>query len=396
MKLYSLLSAVVLGMAVPVHAQEKPVPSSLRAASVAKDPNMNADGSVTLTAGILKEVVAEIERRIGHWTLIEGGERLAMPNLMYANDAYNAEVPGDLRLRGVSPLQAVAFAAAAAGCTLEPIFGPKEAPDASAQKAIGYRIVRVSEFTRFQSVGTMEQPLSESARRLNSLGETLGQNHPSVVSAREHLKQLMSAEHAGSLVGIGIVLAKKDGGVVVGQVLPGSPASSSIKPGRRILSVAEEGKPTVDVTGLELEKVVQLIRGAPGSVVKITLAADTNLGLGEHVFTLMRAKLPVKVAEAVLPQVRVVNPTGAASGMPSGLAGGGGPFGDNQGIALSGASFTQSAQGNVPFIRVYAVGSVLSGSDNEIAEKQVRFRNLVDLAMSNQQSNQQCCSHQSC
>ena len=189
---------------------------------------------------------------------------------------------------------------------MEPIFAPKEAPDASTQKAIGYRIVRVSAFTRLKSsVGPKEQPLSELDRQINTLAETLGQNHPSVVSVREHLKQLTSAEHAGSLVGIGIAIAKKDGGFVVEQVLPDSPASFSpaIKPGRQILSVAEEGKPAVDVAGLELEKVVQLIRGAPGTVVKITLGADKDLGLGEHVFSLVRSRLPVlppsEVAEVI-------------------------------------------------------------------------------------------------
>jgi hypothetical protein len=330
----------------------------------------------------LADVVAAIERRIAEWTPIESGEKAVMPNILYGTDTRDASVPGELRLRGVSPLQAVALAAAAAGCTLEPIFAPKEALDASAQRAIGYRIVRVSAFTPFQSVGTMEQPLSESARQLDSLGETLGQNHPSVVSAREYLKQLMSPEYAGSLVGIGIVLAKKDGAVVVAEVIPGSPASlaPAIKPGRRILSVAEEGKPEVDVTGLELEKVVQLIRGAPGTAVRITLAADTKLGMGEHGFSLVRAKLPVKPVDAMFPKVMVVNPNGAASGLP-GLAGGGGVSGDNQGIALSGVSFTPSARGNVPFVRVYAVGSVLSGSDNEITEKESSLRQLVASAI---------------
>ena len=168
---------------------------------------MNAEGSVTLSAGILKEVVAEIERRIGHWTLIEGGEQSAMPNLMYASDAYNAEVPGDLRLRGVSPLQAVAFAAAAAGCTLEPIFAPAEEAGLAGkpQHIIGYRIVRESAQTRSSSLTQKQyaEILPEDTKirsqimaadaKLQSLSEKYGSNHPTVLEHRK-LLQLLKAQ----------------------------------------------------------------------------------------------------------------------------------------------------------------------------------------------------------
>ena len=183
MKLYSLLSAVVLGMALLVQAQEKPVPPTPKAAGVAKDPNMNADGSVTLSSGRLVDVLAEIERRIGHWTQIEGGGKPAMPNIFNGLDTSEVMVPGDLRLRDVSPLEAVAFAAAAAGCTLEPIFAPKDAPEASGQKVIGYRIV----------------PGLPQARRYTAIATQA------------------TAPGAQSLSGVGLALAKKDGGIVVGQ-----------------------------------------------------------------------------------------------------------------------------------------------------------------------------------
>ena len=356
MKLYSLIPAVVLSMAVPVHAQNKPVPSSPKEDSAAKDPNMKADGSVTLSAGNLKAVIAEIEGRIGHWTLNEGGERWIMPNLMYGNNAYNAEVPGDLCLRGVSPLEAVAFAAAAAGCTLEPIFAPKDASEASGQKVIGYRIV----------------PAPPKDRRLTAISKPPGYSD------------------APSPSGVGLALAKNDGGIVVGQIVPGSPASASsaIKPGQRILHVAEAGQPDVDVTGLQLEQVVQLIRGVPGTPVQITLGADSDKGPSKHVVTLVREKLPVKVAEEVLPKVRTVDPSAALSG-PEGSSGLGGdgmsadssPYGVNPNAAASRDPLIQSARGNEPFVHVYAIGFIMTGTDQEKAMKMKSVDELIGQAM---------------
>lgn len=354
MKLYSLLSAVVLGMAVPVHAQEKSVLPAPKAAGVAQDTNMNADGSVTLSSGRLVDVVAEIERRIGHWTKSEGGGKPAMPNIFNGLDTREAVVPGDLRLRDVSPLEAVAFAAAAAGCTLEPIFAPKDAPEAAGQKVIGYRIV------------------------------------PGLPQARQYTPIATQATGRGaqSLSEVGLALAKNDGGIVVGQIVPESPASSSsaIKPGQRILSVAEAGQPDVDVTGLQLEQVVQLIRGAPGTPVKITFGADSDKGPTKHVVTLVREKLPVRTAEPVMPKVRVVN-SGAGDYGASSLGGGGGMAAaegrsaTKPGTTSSRLPSTRSAHANDPFVRVYAIGFIMTGTEQEKVTKMHTVEELIKQAL---------------
>lgn len=314
---------------------------------------MKADGSVTLSAGTLKDVIAEIESRIGHWTLIEGGEPWTMPNLTYGHNAYNAEVPGDLCLRGVSPLEAVAFAAAAAGCTLEPIFAPKDASEASGQKIIGYRIV----------------PAPPQDRRHTAISKPA------------------AASDAPSPSGVGLALAKNDGGIVVGQIVPGSPASaaSAIKPGQRILHVAEAGQPDVNVTGLQLEQVVQLIRGVPGTPVKITLEADSDKGPTKHVVTLVREKLPVKVTEEVLRKIRTVDPGAGAFGA-SGLDGGdisadSSSSGVTPGAAASRDSLNQSARGKEPYVRVYAIGFIMTGTDQEKATKMKSVDELIRQAL---------------
>ncbi len=340
----------MLGMVLLVQAQEKPVLPTPKAAGVAKDPNMNANGSVTLSSGRLVDVLAEIERRIGHWTPIEGGGKPSMPNIFNGLDTSEAMVPGDLRLRDVSPLEAVAFAAAAAGCTLETIFAPKDAPEASGQKVIGYRIV---------------------------LASPLDRRH-TAISTRA------TASGAQALSGVGLALAKKDGGIVVGQIVPESPASSSsaIKPGQRILSVAEAGQPDVDVTGLQLEQVVQLIRGAPGAPVKITFGADSDKGPTKHVVTLVREKLPVKVTGmgGVMPKVRTVDPSDGMSGDlgPDGgdMSAGSSPYGVNSGAASSRVRLANSARGNDPFVRVYAIGFIMTGTNEE---KEMKVRAVEEL-----------------
>ena len=353
MKLHLLISAVVLGMAALVQAQPVTAPPAPKA-GVAKDLNLNADGSVTLSSGRLVDVVAEIERRIGHWPQSEGGGKPAMPNIFNGPDTCEAMVPGDLRLRDVSPLQAVAFAAAAAGCTMETIFAPKEAPDASPQKAIGYRIVLALPQDR--------RPTANS-NRATALG---GQ----------------------SLSGVGLVLAKKDGGIVVGQIVPASPASlsSAIKPGQSILSVAEDGEPDVDVSGLQLEQVVQLIRGAPGTPVKITFGADSDKGPTKQVVTLVRERLPVSSAEPVTPKVRVVNSGagdyGASSlGGGDGMAAAEGRSATKPGTTSSRVPSTRSAQANDPFVRVYAIGFIMTGTEQEKVTKMRAVEELIKQAL---------------
>jgi hypothetical protein len=123
--------------ALPSPSSKKPKPST------AKDPNMDPDGSVNLGAGPLENVVAEIERRIHYWTPKQESGDWVMPNVLFSQDVRDAVVPGALTLRGVSPLQALTLAAAAAGCAIEPIVATKEESDAAdkPQSIIGYRIV---------------------------------------------------------------------------------------------------------------------------------------------------------------------------------------------------------------------------------------------------------------
>ena len=86
-----------------------------------------------------------------------------------------------------------------------------------------------------------------------------------------------------SLFGIGAALHTEDGYCKIRELLPGSPAlrSGLLKPGDRIVAVAQAGAEPVDITNMPLTRAVELIRGPKGTTVKLTIlpagAADGSL-----------------------------------------------------------------------------------------------------------------------
>ncbi len=76
-----------------------------------------------------------------------------------------------------------------------------------------------------------------------------------------------------SLFGIGAALETEDGYCKIHQLLPGGPAlrSGQLKPGDRIVAVAQSGEEPVDVTNMPLSRTVELIRGAKGTTVKLSI-----------------------------------------------------------------------------------------------------------------------------
>ena len=76
-----------------------------------------------------------------------------------------------------------------------------------------------------------------------------------------------------SLVGIGAQLLSEDGYAKIMELIPGGPAAKSgrLKPGDRIVAVAQGGAEPVDVVDMKIDKVVQLIRGPKGTPVSLTV-----------------------------------------------------------------------------------------------------------------------------
>lgn len=101
-----------------------------------------------------------------------------------------------------------------------------------------------------------------------------------------------------SLEGIGAVLQTRDEYTVVREVVPGSPAglSGKLKVGDRIVGVGQgESGPIVEVLGMRIDDVVQLIRGAKDSVVRLDiLPADAGPDAKHVVVPLVRKKISME------------------------------------------------------------------------------------------------------
>ena len=101
-----------------------------------------------------------------------------------------------------------------------------------------------------------------------------------------------------SLVGIGAVLQERDDMTVIRELVPGGPAAQSgkLKVGDRIVAVAQanDNAPT-DILGWRLDDVVQLIRGAENSLVRLSvLPAGANLDAPQQVVSLVRKKVSLE------------------------------------------------------------------------------------------------------
>ncbi len=101
-----------------------------------------------------------------------------------------------------------------------------------------------------------------------------------------------------SLEGIGAVLQTRDEYTVIREIVPGSPAAMSgkLKVGDRILGVAQgDAAAYTDILGWRIDDVVQLVRGAKGSVVRLDiLPADAGPD-GRHIaVSMVRKKISME------------------------------------------------------------------------------------------------------
>jgi carboxyl-terminal processing protease len=103
-----------------------------------------------------------------------------------------------------------------------------------------------------------------------------------------------------SLFGIGAILREDDGYCKIVSLVPGpAEKSQQIKENDRIIAVAEgEGDP-VDVVGMQLRKVVEKIRGAKGTEVRLTIIpADAEDPSVRKVVSLVRDEIKLEDQEA--------------------------------------------------------------------------------------------------
>jgi carboxyl-terminal processing protease len=104
-----------------------------------------------------------------------------------------------------------------------------------------------------------------------------------------------------SLFGIGAVLQSEDGYCKVVDVPAGGPAgrSGQIKAGDRIVAVGQKAAEPVDVVGMKLNKVVEMIRGPKGTEVRLTvIPADATDPAARKTIILVRDEIKLEEQEA--------------------------------------------------------------------------------------------------
>jgi carboxyl-terminal processing protease len=103
------------------------------------------------------------------------------------------------------------------------------------------------------------------------------------------------------LIGIGAVLRSDDGYAKIVEVVPGGPADKegTLKPNDRIAAVAQGEAPFEDVVDMKLDKVVERIRGAKGSHVRLqVIPANSTDPSKRKVVEITRDEVQLKDAEA--------------------------------------------------------------------------------------------------
>ena len=123
-----------------------------------------------------------------------------------------------------------------------------------------------------------------------------------------------------SLFGIGASLESDDGTCKVRELLPGGPAARSglLKPGDRIVAVAQAGQQPVDIVNMPLTRAVQLIRGPKGSTVRLTfIPAGAAAGSATKTASLVRDEITLEDQQA---KARIVDlPTGKGATLRLGV-----------------------------------------------------------------------------
>jgi carboxyl-terminal processing protease len=99
------------------------------------------------------------------------------------------------------------------------------------------------------------------------------------------------------LTGIGALLRSNEGYCQIVSLVPGGPADKSkqIKPGDKIIAVAQGNDESVDVVEMKLNKVVQMIRGELKTKVRLTvIPAKSTDGSETREIVLIREKIELK------------------------------------------------------------------------------------------------------
>jgi len=109
-----------------------------------------------------------------------------------------------------------------------------------------------------------------------------------------------------SLQGIGATLTNDDGYTKVVSIVAGGPADKDgrLKPGDRIVAVAQDDKESQDVVNVPLNKVVRQIRGKKETIVRLTVISSLDSAPREIVITRGEVKLEDSAATGELKTIK--------------------------------------------------------------------------------------------
>jgi carboxyl-terminal processing protease len=115
-----------------------------------------------------------------------------------------------------------------------------------------------------------------------------------------------------ALFGIGATLSSEDGYTVIRDVKAGSPAEKSkqVKIGDKIVAVAQEGQPPVDVVEEKLSRVVDQIRGPKDTKVTLTIIPSGADSSKRRLVTIVRDEIKLEEAAAKARLVEIPGPNG--------------------------------------------------------------------------------------
>ncbi|MDR1145053.1 MAG: carboxy terminal-processing peptidase [Verrucomicrobiales bacterium] len=112
------------------------------------------------------------------------------------------------------------------------------------------------------------------------------------------------------LVGIGAVLSSKDGYCTIEEIIGGGPADldKRLKPGDKIIAVAQGGADYVDVIDMPLRNAVRLIRGDKGTAVRLKIIPAAGADSAREEIKLVRDEVKVNQQRA---KARLIQQAGA-------------------------------------------------------------------------------------
>ncbi len=116
-----------------------------------------------------------------------------------------------------------------------------------------------------------------------------------------------------SLMGIGAVLGLEDDQCVIKEIMPGGPAdlSKQLHPNDKIIAVTPDQGESVDIIGMKLRKIVDLIRGPKGTKVGLTIIpASSTDGSVRKQITITRDVVKLNSARARAAIYSVPGPDG--------------------------------------------------------------------------------------